>query len=219
MSKLHVIWDLDGTLINSRDEVLASLVKSVGEAGLSEKQQVAPLRVGPTVDKMLDLAFTKDVLTPDIKERVIKNFRTNYDNCGFTHTLPFDGVTAILQDNRFVHHIITNKPDLPTKRIVEKLGWNIFFDSIITPYSFMKSPDDKKKSKTELFSFLVQQYPHDTFVGIGDMATDAKAAIDNKIVAIGVLWGEGTKQELTDASCTVICSTMLEMLSALEQCL
>ncbi|MCR5762984.1 MAG: HAD family hydrolase [Treponema sp.] len=217
MSRIHIIWDLDGTLINSREEVLSSLKKSVRDAGLSENQQIAPLRVGPTIDKILEFAFPKDILTSQLKDAVIKNFRSNYDNCGFDHTLPFDGITEILHDSRFLHHIITNKPDLPTKRIVTKLGWNGLFSSIITPYSFMKAEGDKKKSKTELFEFLIHQFPQETFIGIGDMVTDIQAALNNNITAIGVLWGEGSRQELSEVSCPVICNEVPDLLLALEE--
>lgn len=58
----------------------------------------------------------------------------------------------------------------------------------------MKSNTDRKMSKTELFAYLIKKYPSEKFMGIGDMATDAKAAVDNNIVAIGVLWGTEKKK-------------------------
>ncbi|MCR4925237.1 MAG: HAD family hydrolase [Clostridiales bacterium] len=209
MSKLHVIWDLDGTLINSESEVLQALIKSVREVGLTESDQRAPFRVGPTIDKILDEAFDEKLLSSEKKSAIVKIFRNRYDNCGFNNTLPFDGVEKILKDARFIHHIVTNKPDLATNRILERLGWRTFFESVITPYSFMKTPSDSKKSKTELFSICMKQYPSEKFVGVGDMETDAKAAIANNIPAIGVLWGTGTKEELS--GCVFIANTTSEL--------
>ena len=106
---------------------------------------------------------------------------------------------------------MTNKPDLATNRIIEKLGWKNYFASIITPYSFVKSPDDKRKSKAELFAICMADYPDEKFVGIGDMDTDAKAALANNIPAIGVLWGTGTREELADCACTHIVETVEEL--------
>ena len=187
-SPLHIIWDLDGTLIDSEKEVLDSLVCAVRSVGLTEDEQKAPFRVGPTVDKMLDNAFSLEILTQPKKDAVIRAFREQYDNCGFNNTLPFAGIEEILGDGRFVNHIVTNKPDLATRRIVEKLGWKRYFASIITPYSFMKSVDDEKKPKAELFSICMADFPGEKFVGVGDMDTDAKAAVAAGIPAIGVLW-------------------------------
>lgn len=211
MAMLHIIWDLDGTLINSEQEVLEALIKSVKDSGLSEKDQIAEFRVGPTIDKILDATFPKNVLTPEKKSAIIKRFRNNYDNCGFERTPPYEGIPEILSDKRFVHHVVTNKPDFATGRIMEKLNWNNYFANVITPYSFMKSMDDKKMSKTKLFSYLMKIYPNEKFVGVGDMATDAKAAIENNISAIGVLWGTGTKEEFIKVGCKYIVESVNEL--------
>ncbi len=216
MEKLHIIWDLDGTLINSENEVLEALVRSVRECSLSEKDQKAPFRVGPTIDKILDAAFDSSVLTAEKKSAVVAAFRKNYDNCGFNHTPPFEGIEEILKDVQFVHHIVTNKPDLATNRIIDKLEWKNYYSSVITPYSFLKSSADKRKTKAELFAICMADYPDEKFVGIGDMDTDAKAAIENGIPAIGVLWGTGTKTELENVGCTYIAENVVELKSLLE---
>lgn len=216
MNKLHIIWDLDGTLINSENEVLEALVRSVRECGLSEKDQKASFRVGPTIDKILDAAFDKSILTAEKKSAVVSAFRKNYDNCGFNKTPPFEGVDTILKDSRFVHHIVTNKPDLATNRIIEKLGWKDYFESVITPYSFIKSIMDKRKSKSELFSLCMADYPDEKFAGIGDMDTDAKAALENGIPAIGVLWGTGTEVELKSCGCNYIVNSIEDLKSLLK---
>ncbi len=211
MNKLHIIWDLDGTLINSENEVLEALVKSVRQAGLSEKDQKAPFRVGPTIDKILDAAFSSEHLTLEKKTEIIKAFRDNYDNCGFNNTPAFDKIEEILADSRFIHHIVTNKPDLATSRILKKLGWSNFFASVITPYSYMKSSDDKRKTKTELFALCMSDYPNEKFLAIGDMETDSKAALNNSIMSIGVLWGTGTKEELETSGCNFITESVSDL--------
>ena len=213
---LHVIWDLDGTLIDSEKEVYAALVKSVREVGLNECDQKAPFRIGPTIDKILDAAFDKSVLTEAKKAQVIAAFRANYDNCGFDNTPPFDGVEKILADARFVHHIVTNKPDLATGRILEKLGWKKYFVSVATPYSFMKEPAVSRKTKAELFALCMADFSGQKFVGVGDMDTDARAATANGIPAIGVLWGTGTEAELRAAACANVAKSAAELLAQLE---
>lgn len=217
MERLHVIWDLDGTLINSEREVLDALIKSAREAGLNEDSQKAAFRVGPTIDKILDAAFDEGVLTPQKKSGIIAAFRNNYDNCGFNNTPAFEGVEDILRGEIFVHHIVTNKPDLATGRILEKLNWKSFFASVITPYSFMTGTKDKRKSKSELFALCMADFPNARFVGIGDMDTDAKAALDNNIPAIGVLWGTGTREELQSVGCQFVAETVMELKEILER--
>lgn len=208
---LHIIWDLDGTLIDSEQEVLNALVKSVREAGLTEEKQLSPLRVGPTVDKMLEKSFSPELLAEEKKSAIITSFRNNYDNCGFNHTLPFDGIEEILADASFVHHIVTNKPDLATNRILEKLNWKQHFASVVTPYSYMRSSNDKRKTKAELFALCMKDYLNEKFIGVGDMDTDARAALENNIPAIGVLWGTGVKNELETIKNIEIVETVDEL--------
>ena len=215
--RLHIIWDLDGTLIDSEQESLTALIKSVRAAGVSETKQKAPFRVGPTIDKIIENAFGENEIAIEKKMEIIALFRKNYDNCGFNNTPAFDGIEAILADKHFIHHIVTNKPDLATNRIIKKLGWEKYFASVVTPYSFMKSPADERKSKTELFALCMKDFPNEHFVGIGDMDTDAKAAIANNIPAIGVLWGTGTRSELESCACTHIAQSVGELNEILKK--
>ena len=216
-SKLHIIWDLDGTLIDSAPEIKDVLDKSVKEAGFSEIEPVAPFRSGPPLDKVLEYMYGDRLSEKNIIQ-IVFAFRKNYDNCGFNNTPGFVGIENILSDQLFIHHIITNKPDLATNKIIEKLGWKQYFVSIVTPYSYIKSADDKRKTKTELFALCMSDYPDEKFVGIGDMETDAKAALDNNIPAIGVLWGTGTREELEKSGCTYIAETVEDLRIILKEC-
>lgn len=214
---LHIIWDLDGTLIDSELEALVALKQSFYEAGVSVSDNQLHFRPGPTIDKIIEKFFSKDSLSIQKKNEIIERFRKNYDNCGFNNIKPFDGIENILNNNQFVHHIITNKPDLPTKRILKKLGWDNYFTSVVTPYTFMNECNDKRKSKTELFRSCIADYPKERFVGIGDMETDIIAALDNNIPAIGVLWGTGTKKELEECDSSFIVSTLFELQQLLQK--
>ena len=209
--KVHLLWDLDGTLINSEEEVLEALKKSVSDVGLSEEDQCAPFRVGPTIDKILENSFSSIVLTLERKQKIIENFRKNYDNCGFYKTVSFGGLEEILLDKNYIHHIVTNKPDLATNRILDRLRWKNYFADVVTPYTFMKNSVEVKKTKTELFKYLINKYKGKRFIGIGDMATDAVAALNNDIDAIGVLWGTGTQSELYNCNCSYIVKTVYEL--------
>ena len=203
MKNIHLIWDFDGTLVDSGKDVFESLDAAVQREGLSKTDQVADYKLGPTIDKILDISFPPDVLSQGKKEAIIKRFRQIYDNCDFKNTVPFVGIEKIINDNKFIHHILTNKPDLVTKKIIFKLNWAGVFSSVVTPYSFLKEKEPLK-NKRELFAFLKKEYLNDILIGIGDMPTDCLAAKTNGLIAIGVLWGTGTKNELEESGCDII---------------
>lgn len=215
MRKIGLIWDLDGTLINSENEVLACLIKAIRQVGLTEEQQIKPFRVGPTIDKILDESFSKEIMNIQMKNAIIMDFRNRYDNCEFNKTMPFEGIKKILELSNIDNYIVTNKPDLATNRIISKLGWRKYFKKIVTPYTKMRQ-EQERKSKTELFSEIIQSTQNDFYIGIGDMATDAIAAKNNNIEAIGVLWGTGTKKELEEIKCTKIFSKVKELFEYLN---
>jgi phosphoglycolate phosphatase len=201
---LHIIWDLDGTLIDSRNEIVYTIKLALQDAGLSISDTIAPIRIGPPLEVILRQTFPAHLLTEDKLSKIITCFRRRYDNSDFKMTVPYNGTEAIINDKKhFIHHIITNKPYHATKRIIEKIGWSDQITTIVT--SEVKSDDavmrqDGVKSKAGLFADLILE--HDSakalFAGIGDMKNDCIAAKGNNIISIGVLWGTGTREELSD---------------------
>ena len=197
---IRLIWDLDGTLIDSSSEIIQSLELAVEKSGLELAKQIAPFIVGPTIDKILRKSFPSDIMTDDLSNKIIGSFRKIYDNLDFEQTRPYPGVENIIFDKgNFVHYIVTNKPDMPTNRILNRLNWSKYITNIKTPYSNSNVPYKKMRSKSDLFMDIISESGAEvsSFIGIGDMKTDCVAAKDNNITAVGVLWGSGTCEELS----------------------
>jgi len=193
---LNLIWDLDGTLIDSQKEILFHLELALKDSSLNIADQIKPIRTGPPLDIMLKESFPAEMLTEEKINEVIINYRKRYNNSGFTMTDPFDRIDDIISDTiNFNHYIITNKPYNASQSILNKLGWINKIFSMKNPVVDIK----QRKTKKELFSELISESGADisSFIGIGDMKDDCFAAKDNNITAVGVLWGSGTKEELS----------------------
>ena len=200
---LNLIWDLDGTLIDSQGEILYHLELALKDSHMSMTDQIKTIRMGPPIDIMLRESFPADIITDDKLKEILSYFRKRYDSSGFTMTPPFNGIDKIVSDTtNFVHHIITNKPQNASQSILNKLGWTDKISSLKTPVVNA----NQRKTKTELFSELINESGADisSFIGIGDMKADCFAAKDNNITAVGVLWGSGTREELSDC-CDYLC--------------
>jgi len=199
---LRIIWDLDGTLIDSEAEILYHLNSALQDAGVDSRDQVKPLKVGPPLDVMLKEAFPDITLTPEKINEVIAGYRKRYNNSGFPMTDPFDGIEEIISDTtNFVHYVVTNKPNPASQRIIEKLGWT----DKITSLKAQSAIIEQRRSKSKLFAEVIAESGDDSssFVGIGDVKNDGIAAKNNNITAVGVLWGSGTREELVD-SCNYV---------------
>lgn len=195
MTKLHLIWDMDGTLVNSGPEILATVEKALTTVGLSLQDANPALRIGPPLSVMLRNSFPESILDDNRLGEVLKSFRPIYDSSDFEDTVPFPGIDEMIQSSDYVHHIITNKPEYATKRIVKMKGWEGRFIEILTPNTLIAEVG-REMTKPELFKTWKSMYPDVTAIGIGDMAKDAECAKCIGIPAIGVLWGTGTKEEL-----------------------
>jgi phosphoglycolate phosphatase len=195
---IHIIWDLDGTLIDSHAEILYHLNLALQDACLDARDQVKPIRIGPPLDVMLKESFPAEALTMEKMNKAIFHYRERYDNSGFKMTNPFDGMEEIISDAaNFVHHIVTNKPNPASQRIIEKLKWT----DKIASLTAQSAQIEQRKPKTDLFAELITKVGGDrsSFVGIGDAKTDCIAAKNNNITAVGVLWGAGTREEMVDS--------------------
>lgn len=196
---LNIIWDLDGTLIDSEAEVLYHLNHALKDSSVNPEDAFAPIRIGPPLDIMLKNSFSPEFLENNKIEEVIFHYRKRYDSSGFETTKPFAGIDEIIDDTEhFTHYIVTNKPYHTSVEILKVLNW---YNKI----SLLKSPSDdanQRKSKTELFAEIIAESGSDvsSFISIGDMRGDCIAANENKITAIGVLWGTGTREELEGCS-------------------
>lgn len=210
---VNLIWDLDGTLIDSQQELLNSLNFALLDAGIDSAMMIKPFIIGPTIDVILKTAFPEEYLTDDKLNKAVNSFRQHYDNSSFLYTLPFTGIDEIINDtNSYAHYIITNKPDMPSKKILDKLGWKNKITAVLTPYTF----GNAKKTKAQLFEYLVSHKKLDSTntYAIGDMYTDYLAAQSAGLKTIGVLWGSGTQDELS--KCSYLCSSVFELKELLK---
>lgn len=131
---LNLIWDLDGTLIDSEKEIIETLKLAMADAKIDMSKSIRPLRIGPTIDTVLKDSFDVSYLNDEKLQNVISAFRKRYDSSSFLNTHPFMGIDDIIQNtNNYAHYIITNKPDIPSKKIIDKLGWKNKISVILTP--------------------------------------------------------------------------------------
>ena len=213
--KLHLIWDMDGTLVNSEPEILATIHRALATLGLSLSDACRPIRVGPPLPFMLREAFDVETLGDGGIQEVIKSFRQIYDASEFEETKPYEGIDEIIRCDDFVHHVITNKPDYATRRIIEKKGWTSFIADVFSPNTLMNEMGRQMK-KLELFQYFRNNNPNLKVAGIGDMAGDAECAKAVGFLTIGVLWGTGTKVELQQSGCDAIASNSIELRNILS---
>ena len=193
-----IIFDLDGTLIDSSTSILESLAYAFSSCSLEPIRPFNADIIGPPL--METLSILSGISDKDVLEKLAEEFKSHYDTFGFQKTIVFPGINKMLnrlKDTGLPMYIATNKRILPTIKIINYLNWNEIFEEVYSLDSFSPSAS----SKSEVLSKLVDSNKllKDNVVYIGDREEDSLAAIANNIPFLMVSWGyDGAEENLID---------------------
>ena len=190
----YIIFDLDGTLIDSAPAILAGFEAAFIECGLSPKVLLTSSVIGPPLmETLATLAGSND---PAILSPLAVAFKTYYDNTGYLETKAFPGVAPMLEDLRDRGHslyVATNKRIYPTLRIIELFGWQDYFLGVYALDSFTPPLGNKSELLGRLLTEL--RLAADETLYVGDRDEDGEAAAANNMEFLMAVWGYGQQQQ------------------------
>jgi phosphoglycolate phosphatase len=211
-----LLFDLDGTLTDSFEGIANCLRYAVARMGLPEPD-AAPLRAcaGPPLRETLPrLIGTDDSVTV---ERALGFYRERFADVGWRENAVYPGVADMLDAAMHTGRpmfVCTSKPQRYAEMIVAHFGLSGFFARIYGP-ALDGALDDKAKLLAHLLA--AEGLAGARVVMVGDRMHDIRAARRNGARSIGVLWGYGSHEELTDAGADKIIRTPLDLAAALTQ--
>ncbi|MBQ3234828.1 MAG: HAD family hydrolase [Clostridia bacterium] len=211
MKKL-VIFDLDGTLLNTLEDIRECLniaLENHGYKTLSTPEVLK--RVGYGAKKLVELALGNP--TNEELERVFNDYvplQAKSDNSKTVLYDGFDGVLTELKKRGYKLAIVSNKPDSVTQIVCDQKLKKYGFDFITgnRPELFNPKPD---KSCVE-YCLNSMGIAKEDAIYVGDSEVDVKTFVSAELDGIGVLWGFRPKELLVDAGCKHFASTASELL-------
>lgn len=187
----HVLFDLDGTLIDSAPAILASYRQAFAAAGRAPVIPVDASIVGPPLIETLQL------LAGSVDQALIGelagHFKASYDTIGYRQTAAYAGVAEMLArlvaDGRSLS-IATNKRLHPTRLILDHLGWSRYFDAVYALDMF----EPRLPHKAAMIARLLADrgIPCETAVYVGDRSEDGESADANGLPFLAATWGYGS---------------------------
>ena len=186
----QIIFDLDGTLVDSLPGIAWSVDAALRSCGLApSNRNLAPL-VGPPVRDIL--AAVSGVTDAALLDRLEYGFRASYDSRGWRRTVCHAGVSEMLRRltaSRASLWVVTNKPRLATARILQELKLSGFFRETVCRDSRLPV----FTSKAEMLRDLVdrRRLDREECLMVGDTAEDAHAAESARIACVIVPHGYG----------------------------
>jgi phosphoglycolate phosphatase len=176
----NVIFDLDGTLIDSAPGIVSSCEHAFEACNLSPINPIDSSIIGPPLRETMILLLGHN--NDRQATALVEEFKEHYDSEGLKFTTPFPQVEEMLSSlylKKNLLYIVTNKRQKPTQAILEHLNWTRFFQSVYSIDSF----GEMIGSKPELLNKLICDVGLDRrdCVYIGDRTEDADAAKRNKL--------------------------------------
>jgi phosphoglycolate phosphatase len=141
-----VVFDLDGTLVDSHKDLAKAantLVRELGGAPITEEAVVRMVGEGAAV--LVRRALTASGLEPDTPG-ALDRFLAIYDTCMLDDTRPYPGTVDVLEKLAGRHRlaVLTNKPTRATARVLGGLDLARFFDPVVGgDTSFGRKPDPR----------------------------------------------------------------------------
>ena len=187
----HILFDLDGTLIDSAPSIVSALEKAFKSLGIKPETALSPALVGPPLAKLIETIAPG--LAHDRKKALAVAFKEAYDDHELLKFKVFPGISELLAklaQSADGLYLLTNKRRKPTEGILKHLGWTERFQKVNTPDDL---DAEEPKTKTRLIKhFLVQTgLKPNQCVYVGDRDEDGIAAASNKVPFVKVGWGYG----------------------------
>jgi phosphoglycolate phosphatase len=195
---VHLLFDLDGTLVDSLPAISASVSRTLDELGV---RAPSPEQLSRHVGAPLAQVFAA-VLGESgahLIEPAIQRYRVIFDDVGMQHIALFPGIAPVLAAFHDVGHtmqVVTARSSPSAHLILRTLGLMDYFDAVHAPDFGVRAYDKADYVKAAL-SRCVTAASETAMVG--DRADDVRAGLRNGIGAVGVSWGNGSMDELVEA--------------------
>ena len=205
-----LIFDLDGTLIDSKEDLANSLNQALRERGMKELDRAEIYSyVGNGVYNLIERSVR--AAGGDDVDGALQHFMTIYDRRLLEHTRLYDGIAQVLDYFRDTPlALITNKSMRFTRPIVEGLGVAHRFQPLLARDSF---PECKPHPGPVEHCVATRGVRRSHTWMIGDGATDIVAGKSAGVHTCGCLYGFRSKEELTRAGADVLIAAPGDLLT------
>lgn len=210
-----VIFDLDGTLTNTLEDLQSSVNFALREFGFPERS-IDEVRsfVGNGVRRLIFLSVPEN--TPEeTAEECLAVFKEYYKNNSLVRTKPYDGIIPMLEklkESGVKTAVVTNKMNEAAQEIVR-----IFFDGFIEE-TLGQIDGVAQKPQPDGINHVLSMLgvSKEKAVYVGDSEVDCLTAVNAGIPCIGVSWGFRDKSVLLENGADFIADTPEDILSFIK---
>ncbi len=210
-----VIFDLDGTLLNTLDDLADSVNFALDSFSLPGRSLDEIRRfVGNGVNTLVKKSVP-DKTDAETTERVFSVFREHYLVNMENKTAPYGGITELLEELKklgFKTGVVSNKLDEAVKALCKKT-----FGSLIDFAKGAEGESDRKPDPTNIYKCIeALGAEKENCIYVGDSEVDLKTAENAALRCVSVLWGFRTKEELLPFGADLFIEKPSELIETIE---
>lgn len=207
MLKDHaIIFDLDGTLLDTLDDLTASVNAAMAACGLPphSRDEVRNF-VGNGVMRLIERCVEGGQENPQFK-KAYGAFRLHYASHCQEHTAPYEGIIQMLGKLRIQGvpvAVVSNKFDAAVKKLCDA-----YFSGLVPVAIGEKDGINKKPAPDTVLAALKQlKMPVESAIYVGDSEVDIQTAHNAGTGLVSVCWGFKTREFLTENGAVKIAET------------
>lgn len=194
-----VIFDVDGTLLNTLGDMADAANRVLAESGFpTHPDESYKQYIGSGVRVLFDRALPPGADTDDQVECCVSRFLDVYGECWNIRTRPYDGIPELLDElarRDIALAVLSNKPDAFTRRCVE-------FYFARQPFRVVSGDRPDRPRKPDPSGALAIAHdlaiPPDRFLYLGDSSVDMQTGHRAGMHPIGASWGFRSVDELRE---------------------
>ena len=209
--KTGILFDLDGTLLNTLEDLLDATNYALAQCGYP-KRTLPELRrfVGNGAENQIRMSLPEGA-SPEEVQRVLKIYKPYYTEHCQVKTRPYDGILeslAILKE-KYPIAVVSNKPDAAVKALCGQMFPGIF--------ALGEAPDCPRKPAPDMVHKACRAIGVDTCVYVGDSEVDVRTAKNAGVPCLSVLWGFRDREDIEAAGGQYFCESPAQLTEKIEE--
>lgn len=209
--KVGILFDLDGTLLNSLEDLKDAVNYTMKYYGCPERS-LAEVRdfIGNGAKRLIALSLPGKETDPSVEE-ALATYQVYYAQHAQDKTRPYEGAKEALAEisKKYPIAIVSNKPDIAVKPLCAE-----YFPGV---YALGEAAGCPRKPAPDMLYKAMAQIGVDACVYVGDSDVDVVTATNAKAPCLSVLWGFRDEDCIRAAGGKYFCRDTKEMPQMLDK--
>ena len=214
MTYKNVLFDLDGTLTDPAEGITNALMHAQRRLGMAvSPREALYVFIGPP---LIETFMSEWGLTRAEADQALLYYREHLSVKGLFENVPYPGIGETLAELKAAGlrlFVATSKPEPLSLRILEHFDLLKYFEAVAG-----STMDEQRTKKGQVIAYALETYhldPAET-VMVGDRKHDVIGARENGLPCVGVLYGYGSREELSAAGAAALAADLGELSALLK---